>query len=317
MNSEEIKENEVVKNVANTSENGDKKSFKREKNRFEFALFANDSLICKRNFPINGYVDKALQSLEFKDELDRMIEIIKADLNSKARIYTWYHIPEFKYAHGTELYPEWEPEVMTEPLAEEWSTTFKFVILDNDKEVVSRIWDGRYLPLYVRKNVDLTNRQVKITKGEQTYIYDKERFFSGNNAVSGELYVLKHMISDKADLIPMIQKMIYEVCSSFDGYFEKKSDYNFVETYNNRDIQRDENGKGMYTQSMVSDEAGNNVPLYDAFGNPWMVPLLETETTKGKKYSYNIDGYNKKIESQWGAAVAEKTKKYFAEQYPI
>ena len=122
------------------------------------------------------------------------------------------------------------------------------------------------------------------------------------------------MISDKEDLIPIIQKMIYEVCSSFDGYYEKISDYHTIEEYKKCDIKRDENGNGVYTQKVKKDAEGNDVPVFDAFGNPWMVPVLE-KSTKGKKYNLNIDAYNKKIDSMWGAYVAEKTRKYMSELY--
>ena len=45
-----------------------------------------------------------------------------------------------------------------------------------------------------------------------------------------------------------------------------------------------------------------------------MVPVLE-RSKKGKKYNLNIDAYNKKIDSMWGAAVGEKTRKYMSELY--
>ena len=314
MNLNEFKENAEV-TTESTFDNDDKKSFKREKGRFEFALFINDFLICKRNFSINGYVEKSMQTPEFKNEVDKIVELIDNDLKSKSRIYSFYHLPVFKTVDGEIYCPEWEPEMMTEPLIEEGTSVLKFVIYDNGNEVLSKTWDARYYPTYVRKNVDLTNRQVKIIKGENVNIYDKEKFFeSHGNQLSGELYVLKHMISDKEDLIPIIQKMIYEVCSSFDGYYEKISDYHTIEEYNNCDIKRDENGNGIYTQKVQKDAEGNDVPVFDAFGNPWIVPVLE-KPTKGKKYNFNIDAYNKKIDSMWGAYVAEKTRKYMSELY--
>ena len=62
MSIEEFKENALSESEINV-EGGDKKPFKREKGRFEFALFINDFLVCKRNFHINGYIDKSMQSL--------------------------------------------------------------------------------------------------------------------------------------------------------------------------------------------------------------------------------------------------------------
>ena len=70
MSLDEFKENAEVA-AESTFENDDKKSFKREKGRFEFALFINDFLICKRNFSINGYVEKSMQTPEFKNEVDK------------------------------------------------------------------------------------------------------------------------------------------------------------------------------------------------------------------------------------------------------
>lgn len=309
MKLEEFKESSASSEVSEAlTKDGEKKPFKREWNRFEFALFINDFLICKRSFPINGYVEGSMQTPEFKNEVDKIVDLINEDLKSKSRVYTWYHnFPE---------HPEWEPEIMTDPLIDEGLFVFKFVVYNNGKEVISKIWDGRYYPSYVRKNVDLTNRQVKITKDERVTTYDKETFFaSRGNRLSGDLYVLKAMISDKENLVPMIQKCIYEVCSSFDGYYEKASDYHTVVDYRNSAVKCDENGKPIYVQKVMIDENGEEVGAVDAFGNPWMVPVLENVPIKGKKYGFNIDQLNNKLYSSWGAAVAEKTRKYMNELY--
>jgi hypothetical protein len=306
---EEFKESNVSKEMNDSLQNdGERKPFKKDWGRFEFALFINDFLICKRSFPINGYVDGSMQTPEFKDEVDKITELIDEDLKSKSRVYTWYHnVPE---------YPEWEPEIMSDPLVDNGSFVFKFVVYDGGKEVVSKIWDGRYYPSYVRKGVDLTNRQVKIVKDERTNIYDKDSFFASHgNQLSGDLYVLKAMISDKENLVPIIQKCIYEVCSSFDGYYEKSSDYHTVVEYKNNVVKRDEGGNPIYVQKMTMDGNGNEIGLTDAFGKPWMVPVLEASTVKAKKYNFNIEQQNKKLYSAWGAAVAEKTRKYMSELY--
>lgn len=309
MSLEELKNVDVSTETEETQVNeGDKKTFKKDWNRFEFALFINDFLICKRSFPINGYVDKSMQTQEFKNEVDKIVELIDGDLKSKSRVYTWYHnVPET---------PEWEPEIMTDPLIKEGEFVLRFVIYDGGEEVISRQWDARYYPSYVRKNIDLTNRQVKITKDDKMNIYDKEKFFADHGAqLSGDLYVLKCMISDKENLVPMIQKCIYEVCSSFDGYYENVSDYHTVVDFKNTVIKRDENGQPMYKQKVFTDEDGNEVPVYDAFGNPWMLPVLEKAQIKGRKYNFNIEEQNKKLYSSWGAAVADKTRKYMSELY--
>lgn len=309
MNSEEIKESDVSKEIDVTSQNdGEKKPFKKDWGRFEFALFINESLICKRSFQINGYVDGSMQTQEFKNEVDKITDLINEDLKSKSRVYTWYH--------NTPETPEWEPEIMLDPLVDEGAFVFKFVVYDNGKEVISKIWDGRYYPSYVRKNVDLTNRQIKIVKDDHTKIYDKEAFFASHGSqLSGDLYVLRAMISDKENLVPIIQKCIYEVCSSFDGFYEKSSDYHTVVEYKNNVVKRDENGNPIYVQKKMTDVDGNEIEMFDAFDNPWMVPVLEPSPIKSKKYNFNIEQQNKKLYSAWGAAVADKTRKYMKELY--
>lgn len=306
---EEFKESDALKEVSEALQaEGDKKPFRKDWGRFEFALFINDFLIVKRSFPINGYVDGSMQTTEFKNEVDKIVDLINDDLKSKSRVYTWYH-------HQPEN-PELEPEIMSDPLIDEGAFVFKFVVYDNGNEVISKVFDGRYYPSYVRKGVDLTNRQVKIVKDERTNIYDKDSFFASHgNQLSGDLYVLKAMINDKDNLVPIIQKCIYEVCSSFDGYYEKVSDYHTVVEYKNNVVKRDKDGNPMYVQKTEKDADGNEIGMVDAFGNPWMVPVLESSSVKGKRYNLNIDQYNKKLYSAWGALVADKTRKYMSELY--
>ncbi len=305
----ELKDGEVVKEVGNPShKEGEKKPFKKDWYRFEFALFINDFLICKRGFPINGYIDGSMQTLEFKNEVDSIVELIDEDLKSKSRVYVWHHFyPE---------HPEWDPEVMTDPLVEEGQFVFKFVVYDGGKEVIARSWDGRYYPSYVRKNVDLTNRQVKIIKDDHTNIYDKEAFFNGHESqVSGDLYVLKSMISDKENLIPMIQKSICEVCSVYGGKNESLSDFDVTVDYNNRGLKLDKDGNPVYIDKQAKDKKGKLVTLQDAFGNPWKMQVLEDGSTRGKCYNFNIEEENKKLYRIWGSLVANKTRKHISDLY--
>jgi len=291
---------------------GDKKFTKQdwEGNRFEFALFINDFLICKRSFSINGYVDKSMQTQEFKNEVDKIVELIDEDLKSKSRIYTWYH--------ATFENPEWEPEIFTEPLINEGEMVLTFVVYDDGKEVISKQWDARYYPSYVRKCIDLTNRQVKIMKDDRTTIYDKEKFFADHGSqLSGDLYVLMHMLAGKENLVPLIQKCVCEVCSSYDGFYEKASDYHTVLDYKNTSIKLDEDGNPVYKQKTITDKNGNEIGVLDGFGKPWIVPEFEQSKLNGKKYSLNIEHENLKLCSEWGKAVNEKTRKYASEFYPV
>lgn len=314
MEVDEIKES-VVQNDVTESTNqklGDKKFTKQdwESNRFEFALFINDSPVCKRSFSINGYIDQSMQTPEFKNAVDKIVELIDEDLKSKSRIYTWYH--------STFETPEWEPEIFTDKLIDEGELVLTFVVYDNGKEVISRQWDARYYPSYVRKCIDLTNRQVKIMKDDRTTIYDKEKFFGDHGSqLSGDLYVLMHMLSDKENLVPIILKSFSEVCSSYGGFYEKPSDYHTLVEYNNKSIRCDESGNAIYKQKTVEGASGNEVGVVDGLGNPWMVPVTEDSKVSGKKYNFNIDHENSKLYSEWGKAVIKKTRKYATEFYPV
>lgn len=313
MEKDELKDDVIKEELVDDTKQktGEKKNAKQEwdVSRFEFALFINDFLICKRSFSISGFVEQSMQTLEFKDEVDKIVELIDEDLKSKSRIYTWYH--------ATFDNPEWEPEMFTEPLINEGEMVLKFVVYDNGNEIISKQWDARYYPSYVRKCIDLTNRQVKIMKDDRATIYDKDKFFADHGPqLSGDLYVLMHMLSDKENLVPMIQKCIYEVCSSYDGYYEKVSDYHTVVEYKNSVVKRDKDGNVVYKQKMNVLNDGTEVGAVDALGRPWMVPVTE-KVPGSKKYNFNIAQENLKLCSEWGNAVIEKTRKYANEFYQV
>ena len=195
---------------------------KYSEDRFEFTLYVNNFIICKRYFRINDFIDHSMESLEFKNEVDNIVKLIQDDLVSKSRVYTWY------YFNPNEKEPL---EEFTEPLAEPWECTFKFVISDRRKPVITRIWDGYAYPKAVREKVDLTNKLVKFTNREgKQFIFDKDGFFNNpENKVTYDQQVLKAQIMDKSDLIVQITKMICETCSPSGGDFKTTSDYTLVD----------------------------------------------------------------------------------------
>ena len=122
------------------------KDYKEE--RFEFTIYVNDNIICKRNFRIFNFIENSMNTLEFKEKLDEIVKLIDDDLKSKSRVYTWYYYnPQF---------PE-ENEEFNTKLIEPWACTFKIVISDNKKDVITRIWDGYAYPKFIRDKVDLSN----------------------------------------------------------------------------------------------------------------------------------------------------------------
>jgi hypothetical protein len=207
--------------MANVKEQG----YKEE--RFEFALYVNNNIICKRNFKINDFIEHSMESLEFKEKVDEIVDMIDNDLKSKSRVYTWY------------FFNPMEPDAFEEYVGkkiEPWECTFKFEVSDKKKVVISKIWDGYAYPKFIRDKVDISNKVVKITSKEgRVYTYDKESFFKSNeDKLSFEHQVLKGMIMDKPDLLLQITKKICETCSTHEDLYSKIGDYT-ITTYYGKD----------------------------------------------------------------------------------
>ena len=266
--------------MENKVEVKEQKEFREE--RFEFALYVNNNLICKRNFKINNYIDESMQSLDFKHTVDKIVDMIDCDLKSKSRVYTWYYYD-----------PENPDAEFTEPLIEPWECTFKFVVSDNKQPVITKIWDGYGYPKAIRDKVDIANKTVKITnKDGKTYVYDKESYFETNkDRLTPELYVLKAQIMDKPDLLIAITKKICETCSPREDSYQATNDYTLSEIYKDKDYERLDNGE------LKRDKNGK---------------LITKKSDKSKKYYYSLNAMNKKYVADWGKDVSEKTKKYFS-----
>ena len=65
-------------------ENKEIKDYKEE--RFEFTVYVNDNIICKRNFRIFNYIENSMNTLEFKEKLDEIVRLIDDDLKSKSLV---------------------------------------------------------------------------------------------------------------------------------------------------------------------------------------------------------------------------------------
>jgi hypothetical protein len=250
------------------------KDYKEE--RFEFTLYVNDNIICKRNFRIYNFIENSMNTLEFKHKLDEIVKLIDDDLKAKSRVYTWYYFnPQF---------PE-ENEEFNSKLIDPWACTFKIVISDNKRDVITKIWDGYAYPKYIRDKVDLSNKNVKVTtKDGQSYSYEKESFFKSNEGrLSFEHEVMKSMIIDKPDVLLQITKKICEACSPSKSELKEKFDPK-------------ENGKYLSKYTVIDDYGK------DANG-------------KTKKYSYSLYLANKKIEKDWERSVMGKTNRYFKNLY--
>jgi hypothetical protein len=174
-----------------------KKDFSNIDYRFSFVLTINDSenknediIICKRDFNIYNLDEESLYSLELKETIDDVVNLIDRDLKSKSRVYMWYNYDE--------NYPT--PEFTT-PIGMVPKTTFKFTFFDGKNPIISKIWSGDGYPFPVRNSVDLTNRKYK---------YDNrniEMDFSKQVAQKGA--------SGRPDLTSIIMRHISSTCASY------------------------------------------------------------------------------------------------------
>lgn len=193
-----------------------KKEYRPE--RFQFILSVNDNIICQRYFKINGFNPISLNSLELKETIDSIVNgvmtghpgfdsgILNGDLKSKSRTYMWYTY--------NENYPDDE---YTQPLDEAWSTTFKFAFLVDEKEVISKVWDGSVYPKFVRESVDIVNK--------------KSRFDGFDGRMNFEMNLARKMVIDKPDLSYIIINLLCDVCSMT---YSNQYDYTLDEDFGSK-----------------------------------------------------------------------------------
>lgn len=66
--------------------------FKEEKNPFAITLMINDNVVCRRYFRVPKFNIDALECVELKQVLDKVVENIQSDLEYKSRIYQYYTV---------------------------------------------------------------------------------------------------------------------------------------------------------------------------------------------------------------------------------
>jgi len=263
------------------------KDYKEE--RFEFTIYVNDNIICKRNFRIYNYIENSMQSIEFKDKVDEIVRMIDNDLKSKSRVYTWFYYNPDDLIEGDEF---------DSPLIDPWVCTFKIVISDNKNDVITKIWDGYAYPKAVRDKVDLSNKNVKVMSDGQLYVYDKDSFFKANEGrLSFEHELLKAMIMDKQDVLLQITKKICEACSPSKDEIKEVNQRGHFDTRDN-------------TKYLVM-----KYTLVDEYGNDEVTKKATGEKLKPKRYAYSLQLANKKLEKDWEKYTQKKTAKYLKEWF--
>lgn len=150
-----------------------KKEFRPEneayKERFQFLLEINDFTICQRYFKVNDFINGSINTIEFTNTMDNIVEMIKADLERKSRIYQWCTANLPLKLTGFRNDFEGEPEYITFPDKpsddqqeqvedlKPYDVVFTLTFLIDEKPVYVRVWDGTVYPKYVRNSVDLLN----------------------------------------------------------------------------------------------------------------------------------------------------------------
>lgn len=197
-----------------------KRDFSDVEYRFSFALTINDSenggediIIVKRDFNIYNLDEESLHSLELKECVDDIVNMINRDLKSKSRVYTWCNMPmEIKTTvngkrtigvyHGSNPLADDMSEEFSTPISETNQTTFKFTLFDKGKPVITKIWSGDGYQFSVRNSVDLTNKKFKHENTKNV-----EMDFSKQVAQRASV--------DKPDLTSVIMRHISSTCASY------------------------------------------------------------------------------------------------------
>jgi hypothetical protein len=199
------------------------------KERHQFVLSANGNIICQRYFKVNGFNPNSLHSVELLDTVRDIVDMIKADLVSKSRVYTgitmtkrskltgFYEGEELSYSDlGLICSDKYEGEIelsngvvlnktyiendMTEDVDDE-PFEFKFSYLFDDKLVCEEIWDGTVYPKYIRNSVDLSN-------SNSSYKYTDPMRMTFSQQMT------KHLNEGRIDLIYTIIRMFCDTLSN-------------------------------------------------------------------------------------------------------
>lgn len=223
------------------------------KERFQFIFSLNENIICQRYFKINGFNEDSIESVELRDAIDEIVEMIKNDLVSKSRSYMWYTREEplkmtgfgktwlddayIKEKSGEATFFKYPPEICdtygdTER-PQPYEFTFKFEFVMDDKPIYQCVWDGGVYPRYVRNSVDLTN---------SNHLY-KER---DPLSLPFSIAVIRAMTLGKQDLIYTIIRKICDTTSV--TYTEKFGSYTKREKY----------GDTKYLYSLYNENAVNS-----------------------------------------------------------
>lgn len=117
-----------------------------EKTPYEFYLYINDNIVCQRFFQLRGFNEKVLKSIEIKELIDRVAEIVQTDLENKTRDYLYQHYNPYE--------PQ-NPEEIQRINVYDNEDVFDVEIRVNEKIVARKRFTGNVYPPKVRYSVNI------------------------------------------------------------------------------------------------------------------------------------------------------------------
>ena len=115
---------------------------------YEFLLLINGKPIVGRNFQIKGYKPESLRSLEIKDTIDEVVDIIRYQFKLKSYNYLYRYYNPYITQQPTEV------EEIKKDLYEN-EDLFTFQIKVKGRVVAESIFSGNDFPPKVRYDVDI------------------------------------------------------------------------------------------------------------------------------------------------------------------
>ena len=119
--------------------------------KFEFVLKLNDNIVVQRFFNVKGYNPKTLNSVELYDELKSVTDEITHGLKIKTLDYMSNNYSQFLTESNTE----------DENAQNDF---FTLAIRKDDKNVITRYFEGSFYPPKVRYTVDIRPSLRRILK---------------------------------------------------------------------------------------------------------------------------------------------------------
>lgn len=288
------------------------------KNRFQFLLWVNDNVILQRYFKINGFEEESVYTEEFSYCMEQAVKLIKNDLVSKSRTFSWYtnphstvkltgfvnNISERSHDDVAILtdenirgsvnisdmtinktyidYSEGDINEYNEKTNTDEKHVFRFTFLIDDKIVFETAWDGNIYPRYVRNGVDLNNS------------LSNNPDIQNNNPFQYLAYQLQ------AGKENVIMNIIRVICDTLSNTYTSQYDYTFE--------------MGPFVTSSLNQKKYKDT--VKVFGKPIKVEVVGHTDIKEEVKNYKYIPTGLEFERDWEKVTKNKTGEYFEKLFP-